>query len=311
MRRIGGRVVADVHRGPSGVLGGSRTLLWLLDSAMVAGPLPGMASSEMPHEDLWPPPCIIDWSDQVAKAEEDLANAVVVSVISDGPLAAVEEVAALVAARIDVVASSLVLRRASPSSYLLVLPSLTLVERLVGLRQPISSSGFNFSLLCKHWSHLSRAQGRVLPFLIDIELRGIANHVWETSTVEHLLGPHAWVQQVHPDTRGLVDLSCFRCLAWSTNPTALPWVVEPPTAVAEDPPVKRVLAYPVNIQYSLHPSTLHGPSDGGDVGEDDSTRQRRRVLSPPPPPSSSPWGGYFQPSRRFSVRDGQGATVVL
>jgi hypothetical protein len=189
-----------------------------------------------------------------------------------------------------------VLRRASSSSYLLVLPGLPLVERLVGLRQPISSSEFNFSLLCKCWSRLSGAQGCVLPFLIDIELRGIPNHVWETSIVDRLLSPHAWVQQVHPDTLGLVDLSCFRCLAWSTDPSTLPssrelWVVEPPTAVVEDPPVKRVLSYPVNIQYSLHPMTPNLPSDGDDDGEDDSARRRRRVRYPPPPPSSGPAGG--------------------
>ena len=50
----------------------------------------------------------------MARAEEDLARAVTVSVISDEPLAAVEEVAVVIAARIDVAASSLVLRRLLP-----------------------------------------------------------------------------------------------------------------------------------------------------------------------------------------------------
>jgi hypothetical protein len=95
---------------------------------MVAGPLLGTTSSETPHEDLRPPPCIVGWSNQVVRAEEDLAYAVVVSVITDGPLDPVEDVAALIAATIDVAASSLVLRRASSSSYLLVLLGLPLVE---------------------------------------------------------------------------------------------------------------------------------------------------------------------------------------
>lgn len=163
---------------------------------------------------------------------EDLAHAVVVYVICDGPLSTADEVAAVIATRIAAAASSLVIRQASSSSYLLVLPDLALVERLVGLRQPISASGVNFRLLCKRWSRLSGAQSRVLPSLIDIELRGIPNHVWEASTVDRFLSPHAWVQQVHPDTLGLVDLSCFRCLAWSTDLSTLPsskelWVVEP------------------------------------------------------------------------------------
>ena len=145
------------------------------DSSLAAGPVLGAASSETSADALRPPSCIIDWSDQVARAEEDHARAVTVNVISDDLLA-----------RIDVDANSLVLRKASSSSYLLVLPELALVDRLVGLRQPVSSSGFNFSLLCKRWSRLTGAQGHVLPFLIDIELRGIPNHIWETSTVDRL-----------------------------------------------------------------------------------------------------------------------------
>lgn len=237
---------------------------------LTVGALPDSASSVASREGIRPPPCIIDWSDQVARAEEDLANAVVVSVINDGPLAAVEEVAEVIAARIEVVVSSLVLRRASSSSYLLVLPDLALVERLVGLQQSIRSSGFSFSLLCKRWSRLTGAQGRVLPFLIDIELRGIPSHVWKTSIVDRFLSPHAWLQHVHPDTLGLTDLSCFRCLAWSADPSAIPsskelWVLEPPTAIVEDPPVKRVLSYPVSIRFSVAPlpTAPNPPSDGG------------------------------------------------
>ncbi|XP_066398372.1 uncharacterized protein [Miscanthus floridulus] len=273
-------------------------------SDQVAGSLPGTASSELSCEAVKPPPCIIDWSDQVARAEEDLARAVLVSVIGDEPLAAVEVVAAVIAARIDMVASSLVLRRSSPSSYQLVLPDLALVERLVGLQQPCLS-GFNFSLLCKRWSRLSGAHGRVLPFLIDIELRGIPAHVWETSTVDCFLSPHAWVQQwvqqVHPDTLGLVDLSCFCCLAWSSDLSALPsskelCVVEPPTAVIENPPVKRVLAYPIELLYSdahcpegVDPSPP--PSDGGDDEDDYARRRRRHVRSSSPQLGSGPTGG--------------------
>ena len=269
--------------------------------APVSGPQPGSALPEASCDAVKPPPCIIDWSDQVASAVEDLARAVTVTVIGDEPLASADEVAAVLAARIDVVASSLVLRRASPSSYLLFLPDLALVDRLVGLQQLVSWSTYNFSLLCKRWSRLSGARGCVLPFLIDIELRGIPAHVWETSTVDRFLSPHAWVQQVHPDTLGLVDLSCFRCLAWCSDPSALPstkelWVVEPPTSVVENPPVMRVLAYPIKLQFSdaLRPGGLDPsppPSDGGDEDDNDSARRRRRVRFPSSPPSSGPMGG--------------------
>ena len=237
-----------------------------------------------------PSPCIIDWSEQVASAEEDLARAVIVSVIGDEPLAAVEEVASVIASRIEVDAGSLVLRRASSSSYLLVLPDMALVNRLVELQQPVRSSSFTFSLLCKRWNRLAGAHARVLPSLLDVELRGIPAHVWETSTMDRFLSPHAWVQQVHLDTLALSDLSCFRCLAWSTDPSRIPsmkelWVVEPQVAFVEDPPVKRVLAYPINIRYSSvvrpdGPAPNPAPtSDGGDDDDDDSARRRRRTRS--------------------------------
>ena len=85
------------------------------------------------------------------------------SVINEEPLAAVEDVAAVIAPRIAVEADSLVLRHASPSSYLLVLPDMALVDRLVGLQQPVRSSRFSFSLLCKRWNRLAGAHARGLP----------------------------------------------------------------------------------------------------------------------------------------------------
>jgi len=264
--------------------------------APASDPLPGTASSSTTSAAEQPPPCVVDWSEQVATAEADLAEAVIVTVIGDGPLATVEDVAAVIAPRIAIEAESLVLRRASPSSYLLVLPDMALVDRLVGLQQPVRSPSFNFSLLCKRWNRLAGAHARVLPFLLDVELRGIPAHVWETSTVERLLSPHDWVQQVHPDTLALSDLSCFRCLGWSTDPSALPsarelWVVEPPMAAVEDPPLKRVLAYPVKLKYSdaLRPAPSPPPSsDEGNDSEDDSTRWRRRIRSPSPSPRARP-----------------------
>jgi hypothetical protein len=191
-----------------------------------------------------PPPCIISWSDQVTRAEQDLAQAVVVTVIGSASLAPASAVAAALATKMDVEVASLVLRRASSSSYLLFLPDAESVDRLVGLRQPLRSP--EFSLLCKRWSRLAGAVGRTLPCLLDVELRGIPAHVWETSTVEQFLSPHAWIDHVHSNTLELTDLSTFRCSVWCTDSSTIPrskelWVVEPPSVVVEDPPVKRIL----------------------------------------------------------------------
>lgn len=86
------------------------------------------------------------------------------------------------------------------------------------------------------------------------------------------------VQQVHP----LSDLSCFRCLAWSTDPSVLPlmkelWVVEPLVAIIKNPPLKRVLSYPIELRYSvaLSPDGSSPPSSSDerdDAGGDSARR---------------------------------------
>jgi hypothetical protein len=139
----------------------------------------------------------------------------------------------------------------------------------------------------------------VLPCLVDLELFGIPAHVWETSTVEQFLSPHAWIQQVHPDTVNLVDLYSFRCSAWCLDPSAIPtakdlWIAEPPVAIVEDPPVKRLLAYPINVRsttilgpHGTAPSPPPSPPSPGDGSDEDaSARRRRRLGSPSTRPNS-------------------------
>lgn len=80
-------------------------------------------------------------------AEQDLAQAVVVTVIGSAPLVPANDVAVAIATRMDVEAASLVLCCTSSSSYLLFLSDAKSVDCLVGLRQPLRSP--EFILLCK------------------------------------------------------------------------------------------------------------------------------------------------------------------
>ncbi|XP_066350825.1 uncharacterized protein [Miscanthus floridulus] len=252
----------------------------------------------------------------MARAEEDLAHAVIVTVCAAEPLAPAREVAEVLAIRLGVEAGSLVLRQASNSSYLLVLPDIGLVERLVDQRLPPLRSPA-FTLLCKRWSRLAGASGRTLPWLVDLELRGIPAHVWETSTVEQFLNPLACIQQVHPETLGLVNLASFRCSAWCMDPAALPpskelWVVEPTVAAMEDPPVKSLLSYPIEIKCSI----LHGlgtpppppppaqggpPPAGGDGGDVSPAQWRRRRPSSSSPSSPTNQGDGHGGSQRRTI----------
>jgi len=164
----------------------------------------------------------------------------------------------------------------------------------------------------------------VLPWLIDVELRGLPVYVWETSIVEQFLSPLAYIQQVHPDTVGLRDLVSFRCSAWCLDPSALPptkelWVTEPPVAAMDGPSVKRLLSYPIETRFSVllgpgapppPPPPSHAGSGGG---EGPSDRRRRRRPSSPTSSDSSATGDEGGGSRRRPVleRVGPSSSCVV
>jgi hypothetical protein len=182
---------------------------------------------------------------------------VIITVIGTALVHAVSDI---LASMLEVEASSLVLRCASPSSYLLMLPDVSSVNQLVSLQQPFRSS--DFSLLCKKWSQLAGATGKAMPCKMDVEVKGIPVHVWETSTVEQLLNPYAWIDHVHEATSELSDLSSFQCSAWCFDSNKIPpskelWVAEPPNTILESPPVKRFFGLSYQIQ-DLHHFPVRG-----------------------------------------------------
>jgi hypothetical protein len=61
-------------------------------------------------------PCVLDWTDQLTRAVEDLPKAVVVSYVSE------DEITSLIAPCLIVAVSILGLRRSAPSGYLLFVP---------------------------------------------------------------------------------------------------------------------------------------------------------------------------------------------
>ena len=135
--------------------------------------------------------------------------------------------------------------------------------------------------------------------------------------MEQFLNPLASIQQVHPETLGLVNLASFRCSAWCMDPAALPpskelWVVEPMVAAMEAPLVKRLLSYPIEIKCSI----LHGlgtpppppppaqggpPPAGGDGGDVSPAQRRRRRPSSSSPSSPTNQGDGHGGSRRRTV----------
>ncbi|CAD6337489.1 unnamed protein product [Miscanthus lutarioriparius] len=113
------------------------------------------------------------------------------------------------------------------------------------------ASSTTLRLHCRRWSRQAHASAATLQSLVDVELRGVLAHTWEVSTVENLLNPYGWVEKIHPATRLREDYSVFRCSAWCFRPEWIPsarelHVVEPSSTVAEIPPVKRTLVYPIS-----------------------------------------------------------------
>jgi hypothetical protein len=114
------------------------------------------------------------------RAEEDLRQAVMVTIISDRPAVLAKEVAALIATWLEVEPVSTILQQVARLMFLLMLPSIKLVVHLVD-RRPLLRAA-TFLVACKQWTRFAGSLGCVLPNLVDFELRGIPAHAWETST---------------------------------------------------------------------------------------------------------------------------------
>lgn len=115
--------------------------------------------------------------------------------------------------------------------------------------------------------------------------------------MEQLLGRYCWIQQLHPSTADRSDLSLFRLSAWSGHlhsfPSDLDLLIVEPTEVGsgEGPPVKRTLAYKIDIVLAV----VHGPSPSldsllspDDDGNED--RQRHQRFGPSPSGAGAPGG---------------------
>jgi hypothetical protein len=184
----------------------------------------------------------------------------VVIVINDRSTVSEDKIATLIAPQLEVEIPSLVLRQLSSSSFLLFLPR---VEMVLSLTEqcPLLRVA-TFSIACKRWSRFTDSTGGVLPSLVEFELRGIPTHAWESSTVAQLLSPFAWIRRVHLDTLGLMDLTIFRCTAWTKDVASIPtsrelWIVEPPSVPDEAPLGKKALIYLIEFRFSV----INGPAD--------------------------------------------------
>lgn len=244
------------------------------------------------------PVCIIDRTARVESAEAELRHALVVTIGGNHP-PAVEagQVLQEVARSFDVDIDSMQIMAFKPEDFLLLLPDWGIAERVYNGGLPLQGPGF--TLLFKQWSRFAHADAVVLPDYVEGEITGVPAHAWELATAQQLLGRSCWVQSLHPDTAARRDLSSFRFSAWRLRAEDIPPVVdlivpEPNDAMAEAPPQKRGLVYPVRLTLaeaglSQDEPPSPPPASGGHGGR---RRRRCRRRSPlPRTPSSDPAPG--------------------
>lgn len=237
------------------------------------------------------PPCVIDWSDQLARAETDLRTAVIVTVVGScaGPaMSGLDAVKIMVAHSLNLAYDTMVLRRSHVDGVFVLLgEDDATVSRLVHAG-PFPGPG-DTRLLCRRWTRQAFAEGVALPLLVNVEFKGIPAHAWEMSTAESLLSPYGWPQLLHSSTRNREDYASFRLSAWCFNPREVPLardlhVVEPPVGDISSPPGKLTLVYPVSIAITevILPTAGGDVSVGssGDSSGGDDRRRRRRSKAP-------------------------------
>lgn len=79
-------------------------------------------------------------------------------------------------------------------------------------------------LLLRSWSRLAQAASCPLRFRVQLSLEGLLIHAWSLAMVSAILAPACWIESFDESLTSCADLSAFRLIAWSLNPSAIPKV---------------------------------------------------------------------------------------
>ncbi|CAN6227693.1 unnamed protein product [Urochloa humidicola] len=261
------------------------------------------------------PPCIIDWSAQLTRAEAELRRAVIVTVVGEIEGIAISQPKEIVANSFVLNTESMEFRRSSRDhTFIIFVEDEATITRLTNAGPTPGPGGLQ--LHCLRWSRHAFAEGDALPVLAKVELRGIPAHAWEMSTAESLLSPFGWPHLLHSETRNREDYSMFRLSAWCFKPSEIPrarvlHIVEPSIGEVLIPPGKLTLKYPVTIHVEeIRQAELElgaqafSASDG--EGDNGNRRRQRRWAASPRAPGAAAAGAA---AVRTSVGDRLGLDV--
>jgi hypothetical protein len=131
---------------------------------------------------------------------------------------------------------------------------------------------------------------------VDVELRGVPAHAWETSTAQVLLGGSCLVHAPLVDTASRRDLSAFSVLAWAVQLDSIPPLVnliipELAPVHAELPAVRRGLLYKVQVSLLSSRDAVGDPHSSAPISPEQGRRRRRWRCHRRSPSPLSPYSG--------------------
>ena len=138
------------------------------------------------------PQRILDRSAGISQREDDLAHALVITVI-DG---AAESISSSIAHRFEILESSLALHHLGPARFLLILPSMELMERVLNGGRAFITPDLRLHVM--RWTRFLYSSASSLPVAVEINLEGIPAHAWDLTTAQLLLSDHCSISGLHP-----------------------------------------------------------------------------------------------------------------
>lgn len=159
-------------------------------------PSPMTSSDEEAQTHLRRPRRIMDRSTSIARREDELAQALVVTVFGNCLDESADAVLATIAQRAEIELDRLSIRHFGPASFLIILPAEDVAVRVFNDGRPIVTPSHR--LYVRRWSRFLDSTAGSLDVAIEIELRGVPAHAWELSTAELLLNEFVWIGGVLP-----------------------------------------------------------------------------------------------------------------
>jgi len=147
---------------------------------------------------------ILDRTASIARREEELVHALVVNLIGGQEHGTMDLVRSTIASRFEIEEDMLILRPLGSASFLLILPTGALFERVYNGGRPIITTTARLHIM--RWTRLHRSSAASLHVAVEVEIRGIPPHAWELSTAELLLDEYCGIAAVHPRTEDRRDV---------------------------------------------------------------------------------------------------------